>query len=104
MGILNLTPDSFSDGGRFLAPGAALAHALHMLDQGADLLDLGGESTRPSSVPITPEQEQARVLPVLRDHAVVGARITFAGCAQAPDDPRDAAAPLALVPVRAEIR
>ncbi len=72
MGILNLTPDSFSDGGRFLAPGAALAHALHMLDQGADLLDLGGESTRPSSVPITPEQEQARVLPVLR--AILAAR------------------------------
>ena len=72
MGILNVTPDSFSDGGRFLAPDAALDHALQMLDDGADLLDLGGESTRPSSVPITPAEEQARVLPVLR--ALLAAR------------------------------
>jgi dihydropteroate synthase len=66
MGILNITPDSFSDGGRFLAPDAALEHALQMLDDGADMLDLGGESTRPSSIPITPAEEQARILPVLR--------------------------------------
>ncbi len=66
MGILNLTPDSFSDGGKFLAPETALAHALQMLDDGADLLDLGGESTRPNATPITPEEEQARVLPTLR--------------------------------------
>ena len=66
MGILNVTPDSFSDGGRFLAPGAALEHALEMLDQGADILDLGGESTRPHSIPISVEEEQERVLPVLR--------------------------------------
>jgi dihydropteroate synthase len=72
MGILNVTPDSFSDGGRFLSPDAALQHALQMLDDGADLLDLGGESTRPSSVPITPAEEQARVLPVLR--AILAAR------------------------------
>ena len=54
MGILNVTPDSFSDGGLFLTPAAALAHALQMLDHGADLLDLGGESTRPNSTPISP--------------------------------------------------
>jgi len=67
MGILNATPDSFSDGGRFLDPRAALAHALQMLDEGADILDLGGESTRPNSTPVTPQEEQARVLPILRD-------------------------------------
>jgi len=66
MGILNLTPDSFSDGGRFLPPAAALQHALRMLDEGAGVLDLGGESTRPNSTAITPAEEQARVLPVLQ--------------------------------------
>jgi dihydropteroate synthase len=72
MGILNVTPDSFTDGGHFLAPDAALTHALRMLDDGADLLDLGGESTRPASTPLTPADEQARVLPVLR--AILAAR------------------------------
>jgi dihydropteroate synthase len=72
MGILNVTPDSFSDGGQFLSPGAGLGHGLEMLDQGADILDLGGESTRPNSIAISPEEEQARVLPVLR--AVLAAR------------------------------
>ena len=72
MGILNATPDSFSDGGQFLDPHAALTHALQMLDDGADILDLGGESTRPNSTPITPAEEQARVLPVLR--AILAAR------------------------------
>jgi dihydropteroate synthase len=72
MGILNITPDSFSDGGRFFSPASALAHALRMLDEGADLLDLGGESTRPSSTPISPAEEQARVLPTLR--AILAAR------------------------------
>jgi dihydropteroate synthase len=81
MGILNVTPDSFSDGGHFYdaasAPERALAHALEMLEHGADLLDLGGESTRPGSVPLSPDQEQARVLPVLeallkeRAHTIV---------------------------------
>jgi dihydropteroate synthase len=72
MGILNATPDSFSDGGRFLDPRAALTHALQMLDEGADILDLGGESTRPNATPITPAEEQARVLPILR--AILAAR------------------------------
>jgi dihydropteroate synthase len=66
MGILNATPDSFSDGGRFLDPRAALTHALQLLDEGADILDLGGESTRPNATPVTPAEEQARVLPILR--------------------------------------
>ena len=66
MGILNITPDSFSDGGRYLAHQAAVEHGLRLLDEGADLLDLGGESTRPNAAPVSPEAEQARVLPVLR--------------------------------------
>jgi dihydropteroate synthase len=66
MGILNVTPDSFSDGGQFLETATALQHALAMLDEGADILDLGGESTRPTAIPVTPAEEQARVLPVLR--------------------------------------
>jgi dihydropteroate synthase len=66
MGILNITPDSFSDGGQFLDPNVALLHAFDMLDDGADILDLGGESTRPNSVAVGPAKEQARVLPVLQ--------------------------------------
>ena len=66
MGILNVTPDSFSDGGRYLDPDVAVDHALKMLDQGADLLDLGGESTRPNSIPMAAAEEQSRVLPVLK--------------------------------------
>ncbi len=69
MGILNITPDSFSDGGHFYTPGQsphrALEHALQMLDEGADILDLGGESTRPGATPLTPDEEQARILPAL---------------------------------------
>ncbi len=65
MGIVNITPDSFSDGGNFLNPQAALTQALSLLDAGADLLDLGGESTRPNAQPITPKEERSRVLPVL---------------------------------------
>ena len=72
MGVINVTPDSFSDGGQFLDSRAALTQAFKMLDEGADLLDLGGESTRPGSRPITEEEEQARVLPVLR--AILTAR------------------------------
>lgn len=66
MGILNVTPDSFSDGNRFFTPRAALDRALQLLDEGADLIDLGGESTRPNSTPISTEEEQKRILPVLR--------------------------------------
>ena len=52
VGVLNVTPDSFSDGGRFVAPKAAVGHALQMLDEGADWVDVGGESTRPGSQPV----------------------------------------------------
>lgn len=66
MGIVNLTPDSFSDGGRHAAPEQGVAHALQLLDDGADLLDLGGESTRPGAAPVSAQEEMDRVLPVLQ--------------------------------------
>ena len=65
MGVLNLTPDSFSDGGSYPTPAAALDHSLEMLDQGVDIVDVGGESTRPGSIPLAPAEEQSRVLPVI---------------------------------------
>jgi dihydropteroate synthase len=65
MGILNVTPDSFSDGGRFLGPGDAVAHARLLVEQGAAIVDVGGESTRPGAVPVTAGEELARVVPVL---------------------------------------
>ncbi|WP_108263630.1 dihydropteroate synthase [Mangrovicoccus ximenensis] len=65
MGILNVTPDSFSDGGRHDAPETAMAHARAMIADGADVIDLGGESTRPGSEPVGTEDEIARVVPVL---------------------------------------
>ena len=69
MGIVNVTPDSFSDGGKFLDPGAAVAHALKLAAQGADLLDLGGESTRPGAEPVTEAEEMRRVIPVIEQLA-----------------------------------
>ena len=66
MGILNVTPDSFSDGGQYLDPDAALDRALELEAQGADILDLGGESSRPGSIPVASELELSRILPVLR--------------------------------------
>ena len=66
MGILNVTPDSFSDGGRFLDFDAALAHGLKLVAEGADLIDVGGESTRPYSQPVDEAEELRRVLPVVR--------------------------------------
>lgn len=65
MGILNLTPDSFSDGGRFATPKQAVEIALRMVDEGADIIDVGGESTRPGSEPVPLEEEIRRVLPVI---------------------------------------
>lgn len=65
MGILNVTPDSFSDGGQFFDPGRALDQALRMEEEGADIIDLGGESTRPGHQEITPEEEMQRIMPVL---------------------------------------
>jgi dihydropteroate synthase len=69
MGILNVTPDSFSDGGLFEAPGQALAQAGRMVAEGAAIVDVGGESTKPNAVPITAEEERARVLPVIAELA-----------------------------------
>ena len=65
MGIVNVTPDSFSDGGRFLGTEAAIAHGLELVRQGADILDIGGESTRPGSQPVTLDEELRRVVPVV---------------------------------------
>mgnify|MGYP002632625980 FL=1 len=65
MGIVNLTPDSFSDGGQFLSPEDAVAHARQMVEQGAQIIDLGGESTRPGSEPVSEQDELTRVLPVI---------------------------------------
>ena len=65
MGILNVTPDSFSDGGKFVGLDDALAHAERMIKEGADIIDIGGESTRPGYVPVSDEEEIARVLPAL---------------------------------------
>ena len=65
MGVLNVTPDSFSDGGRFAAVDAAVRHAQRMIAEGADILDIGGESTRPGAPPVPPEVELRRVLPVV---------------------------------------
>src|SRR5262249_40727126 len=70
MGIVNVTPDSFSDGGRFLDPDAAIAHGLGLVEQGADLLDVGGESTRPGADPVDDAEELRRVLPVVESLAV----------------------------------
>ncbi len=76
MGIVNVTPDSFSDGGDFLDPGAAIAHGEAMLAAGADILDIGGESTRPGADPVPPEEEERRVLPVIRHFANKGATVS----------------------------
>jgi dihydropteroate synthase len=65
MGVLNVTPDSFSDGGRFDTPGRAVARAEEMAAEGADIIDVGGESTRPGGAPVTAEEEAARVVPVV---------------------------------------
>src|SRR6201988_804673 len=65
MGILNVTPDSFSDGGQFVTIGSALAHAEQMISEGADIIDVGGESTRPGGEPVSVEDEIKRVVPVI---------------------------------------
>lgn len=66
MGILNVTPDSFSDGGRFVNVEAAVQRAVSMVEEGADIIDIGGESTRPGAQTISPEEETGRVLPVIK--------------------------------------
>jgi dihydropteroate synthase len=69
MGIVNVTPDSFSDGGRFLDASAAVAHALQLVEQGAGIIDVGGESTRPGALPVTEPEELRRVMPVIEQLA-----------------------------------
>jgi len=76
MGIVNVTPDSFSDGGRHAAASAALAHCERLLRDGADILDIGGESTRPGTAPVPLDEELARVLPVVREAVRLGAPVS----------------------------
>ncbi|WP_341231204.1 dihydropteroate synthase [Nocardioides salarius] len=76
MGVVNVTPDSFSDGGRYAAPADAVAHGLALLEQGADLLDIGGESTRPGATRPLVAEELARVVPVIRELAGAGALVS----------------------------
>jgi dihydropteroate synthase len=72
MGVVNVTPDSFSDGGLFLDPRAAVAHGVELAAEGADVLDVGGESTRPGAEPVGAEEELRRVLPVIEGLAAAG--------------------------------
>ena len=66
MGVVNITPDSFSDGGKFLAANAAIDHGLQLIEEGADILDIGGESTRPGAEPVNIAEELRRVLPIIQ--------------------------------------
>jgi dihydropteroate synthase len=72
MGIVNVTPDSFSDGGRFISTRTALEHCEQLIREGADILDIGGESSRPGIAPVPLEEERARVMPVLREAVRLG--------------------------------
>lgn len=76
MGIVNVTPDSFSDGGLYLDTEKAIAHGLRLAAEGAQILDIGGESTRPGAAPVSVEEEQARILPVIRGLKDAGALIS----------------------------
>src|SRR5262249_7236906 len=79
MGILNVTPDSFADGGRFADPARAIAHAERMIADGADIIDVGGESTRPylGATPVSTEEELARVMPVLPRVIALGVPVSI---------------------------
>ena len=90
MGVVNVTPDSFSDGGHYLRLDAALEHARRMIDEGADLLDIGGESTRPGAAAVSLDEERRRVLPVLE--ALLPANIPLSVDTQKPELMREAAA------------
>lgn len=76
MGVLNVTADSFSDGGRYLDADAAIAHGLELIEQGADLIDVGGESTRPGAVRVDPRLEAERVVPVIGELAARGVTVS----------------------------
>ena len=90
MGVINVTPDSFSDGGLYLTTAAAVAHARQLISEGADLLDIGGESTRPGAGPVTLDEERRRVLPVLE--ALADAGVPLSVDTQKPELMREAAA------------
>jgi dihydropteroate synthase len=95
VGILNVTPDSFSDGGRWQHPDDAIAHAVAMREQGAALIDIGGESTRPGATPVTTIEEQRRVIPIVRELASRGIPISI--------DTKNAVTALAAVEAGAEV-
>src|SRR5689334_15844866 len=76
MGIVYVTPDSFSDGGRFVSTRTALEHCEQLLREGADILDIGGESTRPGIAPVPLDEERARVMPVLREAVRLGVPVS----------------------------
>ena len=90
MGVLNVTPDSFSDGGDFFSLDSAVTHAEQMIAEGAEIIDIGGESTRPGSAFVTEEEELQRVIPVivLHPHGVTG------GGANRPNPPRRSRRPM----------
>jgi len=77
MGVVNVTPDSFSDGGEFLDPEAAVAHGRELAEQGAEILDVGGESTRPGAEPVGADEERARIEPVVRALAAAGHTVSI---------------------------
>ncbi len=76
MGIVNVTPDSFYDGGKFLNAESAFQHAARLVGEGADILDIGGESSRPGAEPLTPEEEQERILPVIEKTVTLGVPVS----------------------------
>jgi dihydropteroate synthase len=77
MGIVNVTPDSFSDGGRFMRPGDAIAHGVKLASEGAEILDVGGESTRPGAEQVSAEEELGRVIPVVEGLASARAQVSI---------------------------
>ena len=77
MGIVNATPDSFSDGGKYLGAEAAIAHGRRLVAEGAAIIDIGGESTRPGAAPVSPDEEIARTVPVIRALAGEGIRVSI---------------------------
>lgn len=76
MGVVNVTPDSFSDGGLWIDPAAAVKHGLELVEQGADLVDVGGESTRPGALRVDADEERRRVVPVVRQLAAEGVAVS----------------------------
>src|SRR3954449_6160885 len=76
MGVVNVTPDSFSDGGRYLDARTAIAHGEQLAAEGADILDVGGESTRPYADPVSEQEELRRVVPVVEEVVGLGAQVS----------------------------